>query len=38
MTRSNGFVVVPENKEGLAEGETVTVHMFAEVEEAVADV
>jgi molybdopterin molybdotransferase len=32
MTRSNGFVVVPENKEGLAEGETVTVHMFAEAE------
>jgi molybdopterin molybdotransferase len=38
MTRSNGFVVVPEYKEGLAEGEIVTVHMFAEVEEAVADV
>lgn len=33
MTRSNGFVIVPENREGLAEGEIVTVHLFAEVEE-----
>jgi len=32
MTRANGFVVVPENREGIAEGETVTVHMFADVE------
>jgi molybdopterin biosynthesis enzyme len=28
MTR-NGFVVVPENREGVAEGEVVTVRLFA---------
>jgi len=28
MTRANGYVVVPENREGIAKGETVTVHMF----------
>jgi molybdopterin molybdotransferase len=32
MTRSNGYVVVPENREGLGEGETVTVHVFDSVE------
>ena len=32
MTRANGFVIVPENREGVAEGELVTVHMFSEVE------
>jgi molybdopterin molybdotransferase len=32
MTRANGFVVVPENREGLSEGENVTVFLFAEVE------
>jgi len=32
MTKANGFVVVPENREGIAEGETVTVHLFSEVE------
>jgi molybdenum cofactor synthesis domain-containing protein len=32
MTMSNGFVIVPENREGLAEGETVTVHMFGRLE------
>ena len=32
MTQSNGFVVVPENREGVSEGETVTVHMFGTVE------
>ena len=32
MTRANGFVIVAENREGLAEGEKVTVHMFGEVE------
>ena len=32
MTRANGFVVVPENREGVAEGELVTVHLFSEVE------
>ena len=34
MTNSNGFVIVPKNREGLAEGETVTVHLFAGVQEA----
>ena len=28
MTLSNGFVVVPENREGITEGETVIVYMF----------
>ncbi len=32
MTRANGYVIVAENREGLAEGEKVTVHMFGEVE------
>ena len=32
MTKANGFVMVPENREGLTEGETVTVHLFGEVE------
>ena len=32
MTRANGFVIVPENREGLTEGEKVTVHLFGEVE------
>jgi molybdopterin molybdotransferase len=32
MTKANGYVVVPENREGLAEGETVTVHLFDDVE------
>jgi molybdopterin molybdotransferase len=32
MTRANGFVIVPENREGVAEGELVTVHLFGEVE------
>jgi molybdopterin molybdotransferase len=32
MTRSNGFVIVPENREGVSEGELVTVHLFGEVE------
>jgi molybdopterin molybdotransferase len=34
MTQSNGFVVVPENREGVSEGETVLVHMFGGVEVA----
>jgi molybdopterin molybdotransferase len=34
MTRSNGYVVVAENREGIAEGETVVVQMFAPVEVA----
>jgi molybdopterin molybdotransferase len=32
MTRGNGFVVVPENREGVAEGELVTVQMFGNLE------
>jgi molybdopterin molybdotransferase len=32
MTRGNGFVIVPENREGVAEGEHVTVHLFGNVE------
>jgi molybdopterin molybdotransferase len=33
MTRGNGFVIVPENREGVTEGERVTVHLFGNVEE-----
>jgi molybdopterin molybdotransferase len=32
MTRGNGFVIVPENREGITEGETVTVSLFGTVE------
>ena len=32
MTQSNGFVIVPENREGANQGETVLVHMFDFVE------
>jgi molybdopterin molybdotransferase len=32
MTRGNGFVIVPENREGVSEGELVMVHLFGEVE------
>jgi molybdopterin molybdotransferase len=32
MTKANGYVVVPENREGLEEGEYVQVHMFDGVE------
>ena len=31
---SHGFVVVPENREGVTEGEVVLVRLFGEVEEA----
>ncbi len=34
MTQSNGYVVVPENREGVTEGETVIVQMFGIVEVA----
>lgn len=34
MTRANGYVVVPENREGLEEGETVQVHLFDMLEGA----
>jgi molybdopterin molybdotransferase len=32
MTKANGYVIVPENREGLEEGELVTVHMFDSIE------
>ena len=32
MTRANGYVVVPENREGLEANETVVVHMFDNLE------
>jgi molybdopterin molybdotransferase len=32
MTKANGYVIVPENREGLAEGEAVTVHLFGDIE------
>ncbi len=32
MTQSNGFVIVPENREGVSEGETVVVHLFGILE------
>jgi molybdopterin molybdotransferase len=32
MTHANGYVMVPENREGLTQGETVIVHLFGEVE------
>jgi molybdopterin molybdotransferase len=38
MTRGNGFVIVPENREGVAEGELVTVHLFGRVQEENEDV
>jgi molybdopterin molybdotransferase len=34
MTQSNGYAVVPENREGVAEGETVIVQMFGIMEAA----
>jgi molybdopterin molybdotransferase len=32
MIKANGYVIVPENREGLEEGETVTVHLFDTLE------
>jgi molybdopterin molybdotransferase len=32
MTRANGYIIVPENREGVAKGETVTVHIFEGLE------
>ncbi len=32
MTQSNGYLIVEENREGVSEGENVTIHMFASVE------
>jgi molybdopterin molybdotransferase len=34
MTRGNGFVIVPENREGVTEGEVMLVRLFGNVEEA----
>ena len=34
MTMSNGYLIVPENREGVTEGEAVTVHMFGVLEVA----
>jgi molybdopterin molybdotransferase len=31
MTKANGYVVIPEDREGLEEGETVIVHLFDKV-------
>jgi molybdopterin biosynthesis enzyme len=31
MTRANGYTVVPEDREGLEEGELVTVQMFEQI-------
>lgn len=38
MTRGNGFILVPESREGVREGETVTVHMYGLVEAKKQDV
>jgi len=32
MTKSNGYVIIPEDREGLKEGETVLVQMFGPIE------
>jgi len=32
MTKSNGYVVAPENREGLEQGEVVSVNMFDNLE------
>jgi molybdopterin molybdotransferase len=32
MTRGNGFVIVPENREGITKNEKVTVHLFGTME------
>ena len=38
MTKANGYVVVPENREGLEEGEAVSVYLFDNVEVVDGDV
>jgi molybdopterin molybdotransferase len=38
MTKANGYVVVPENREGLEKGETVSVYLFDNVEVVDGDV
>jgi len=32
MTKANGYVIIPENREGLEEGESVKAHLFSSVE------
>jgi len=32
MTRGNGFLIIPENREGVTRGEQVTVHIFGNLE------
>ena len=32
MTKANGYVIIPENREGLEEGESVMVHLFYSIE------
>ena len=32
LTQSNGYLIVPENREGVNEGETVLIHMFGSLE------
>jgi len=32
MTKANGYVIIPENREGLEEGESVIVHIFDKIE------
>jgi len=34
MTKANGYVAIPENREGLEEGESVIVHLFDKIEGA----
>jgi molybdopterin molybdotransferase len=34
MTQSNGYLIIPENREGVAEGETVPIRMFGALEVA----
>ncbi len=31
LTKANGYVIIPEDREGLEEGETVTVHLFSPI-------
>jgi molybdopterin molybdotransferase len=34
MTKANGYVIIPDNREGLEDGESVTVHLFDKIGEA----
>ena len=38
MTRANGFVIVPSNREGIRKDELVTVQLFGRVENLIKDV